>query len=140
MTTLAQQEILEITDIEVLRGLCLIADTMIQALGELIEDQDEMLQDKDETIERLQANAIGYRSEIAEANVDARRYELLKLLIPSILELAADAGANVAEAQEIFANINPLKIDGMLDEQLDAGVLEQLYDELDAQAEAALEA
>lgn len=136
--TPAQQEILEITDIEVLRGLCLIADTMIQELSSTVEGQAKLIEEQDGTIERYQENAIGYRREIAASNKDSLRYELLKHILPSMMEVAAYAGARSDEAQEILGGIDILKLDGMLDSQLAAGALEEIYDELDRQAEDAL--
>lgn len=140
MTTPTQQKILDITDIEVLRGLCLIADSMMIELYSILDEQEELIAEQGEQIERLHENAIGYRKEIADSNKDALRYELLKLIIPSMLEVAAYAGSQSFDAQAILATVDPLKLDAILDAQLEDGALEELYDEMDARAEAALDA
>lgn len=101
------------------------------------EDTIEELQQQ---VDALAQTNINLRRELRNEDQDVRRYELLKHLLPSMLEVAAYAGARSDEAQDIFAGLDILKLDSMLDAQLQAGALESIYDQLDAQAEAALDA
>jgi hypothetical protein len=101
---------------------------------------EDIIEDLNRQIDALAQTNINLRRELRNGDKDVRRYELLKHLLPSMMEVAAYAGARSDEAQDIFAGIDILKLDAMLDAQIDAGVLEGIYDELDAQAEAALDA
>jgi hypothetical protein len=119
-------QLLASTDINELKTLVLIADAVIEELHEKLAYADDLIAALGEAVE--------------SNNQDARRYQLVKLILPTFMEIAAYAGTQGGEAaQEAFAQMDPLKLDAVLDIQLEAGVLEDLQDSLEEQAEAALD-
>jgi hypothetical protein len=120
-----RQEVLNETNVEVLRGLILIADEVIGTQATKLSLVTELLK--------------AVVSATSETTQDARRYSLLKLQLPVLMEIAAYAGSQSDQAQEAFASLDPLKLDELLDAQLEAGVLEQLQAEIEEQAIADLD-
>jgi hypothetical protein len=119
-------QLLASTDINELKTLVLIADAVIEELHEKLAYADDLIAALGEAVE--------------SNNQDARRYQLVKLILPTFMEIAAYAGTQGGEAaQEAFAQMDPLKLDAVLDIQLEAGVLEDLQDSLEEQAETALD-
>lgn len=95
LITFVKQE----SNIEVLRDLVLIADTVIAS--------------HIQTIEALQD--------------DADRYALLKEMLPYIAETAATAGKNGGDvAIGVLATLDPDKLDAALDKELETDLLEQM--------------
>lgn len=121
-----REQVLNETNIETLRTLVLIAD-------QVIEQQAVKLTLAAEVLKAVLAAT-------SESDQDARRYALLKLQLPVLMEIAAYAGSQSDQAQEAFAQLDPLKLDALLDAQLEAGLLEELQDQIEQQAEQELDA
>lgn len=133
MNPVLRKEVLAETSLDTLRSLVLMADFAIEDL----KTQNDALNTLNDDL--AQTN-IELRRELRNEDKDVRRYELLKHILPGMLEVAAYAGTRSDDAQEIFAGLDILKLDSMLDSQLAAGALEEIYDALDKQAEDALDA
>jgi hypothetical protein len=105
--------------------------TLVKIADEVIEHQGNELDATREVLYILHAQAV-------ESDIDADRYRLLKLILPSMLEVAAFTGAQAGDkAVNLFSILDPMKLDEVLDAQLAAGALEELEAKIEEQALAA---
>src|ERR1700741_1039261 len=115
------------TNVDALRGLVLIADAVIENQANELDAARDIL---------------GILSEeLADSDVDADRYQLLKRSLREMLVIAAYTGAQAGHrAVEAFKQFDASMLDDHLDTLIEAGVLDALIDaeedEQDGQEEA----
>ena len=103
------------TNLEVLRGLVIVADSVIMAQKEQIIALDQEADDLTE--------------ELLEVSADAHRYAKLKTLIPALLEHAANLGPRFSE---ILGSFEVDTIDGSLDTIIALDSLAEVYKQQEA--------
>lgn len=112
-----------------------------------LDDLRDLIMESDSLTRRVSAElaftqkAFALAVENAEQDAqDADRYLLLKHILPHMLQVVAYSAQFRSDLHEQLAKLDPAKLDEVLDRRIENGDLEQLLEELDAEAAAKLDA